>query len=182
MRKIFFWDALDALNMGIACAVTYFLATQVLSSLVVESNSLLGGMWATASTIYVFRETRDTSVSALVSRLIATFVSFLLCFLYIAAKQPVNALGIGFLVGLCTIIMMLVNRRDAVVTAGITTVVVVVAAKLDPEHALLQAPLRLLDTVVGVLIGAAFKLTALRAAERFGILPSGKDKSPTLRQ
>jgi Fusaric acid resistance protein-like len=120
-----------------------------------QANTLLGGMWAGVATVFVFRETREGSVSAGVSRLIATCVSFALCFIYIALFS-VNAAGIGLAIGLGTIVMMTLRRPDDVVTTGITTTVVLVAA-LDPKHALEQPPLRLLDTVVGVAVGVLLK-------------------------
>jgi hypothetical protein len=44
-----------------------------------KPSDLLGGMWAVAATIFVFRDTHSESLSAGVSRLIATSVSFALC-------------------------------------------------------------------------------------------------------
>ena len=156
MKKLTLWDVIYVINMAVACAISYVLTTKLLGGLVDQANTLLGGMWAAVATVFVFRETREGSVSAGVSRLIATCVSFVLCFIYIALF-PVNAGGIGFVIGLGTTIMMMLGRRDDIVTTGITTTVVLVVAALDPKHALAQPPLRLLDTVVGIAVGVLLK-------------------------
>jgi hypothetical protein len=50
--------ALFALNMAIACTITYAIITDVLAPFVDKSDDLLGGMWAVVATIFVFRDTR----------------------------------------------------------------------------------------------------------------------------
>ena len=65
--------------MAVACAISYVLIAELLGSFIDQANTLLGGMWAAVATVFVFRETREGSVSAGVSRLIATRVSFVLC-------------------------------------------------------------------------------------------------------
>src|SRR5271167_1236912 len=127
MKRPTLWEAIYAFNMAVACAISYFLTTEFLGSFIDHTNSLLGGMWAAVATVFVFRPTREGSIAAGISRLSATCVSFILCFLYIALFS-VNAIGIGFVVGLGTIIMTLLGRRDDIVTTGITTIVVLVVA------------------------------------------------------
>jgi hypothetical protein len=126
-------------------------------------------MWAAVATPFVFRETREGSVSAGISRLIATCVRFVLCFIYIALFS-VNAAGIGVVIGLGTIVMIMLRRPDDVTTTGITTTVVLVVAAIDPKHALAQPPLRLLDTVVGVAVGVLLKGAASYAMARAGLV------------
>jgi len=46
-----------ALNMSIACLITYWIMTHILSRFVDEPSDFLGGMWAVAATVFVFRET-----------------------------------------------------------------------------------------------------------------------------
>jgi uncharacterized membrane protein YccC len=55
---------------------------------------------------------------------------------------------------------MIVGRHEDVVTAGITTAVVMVVAALAPAHAWEEPILRLVDTAVGIAVGlAAARLT-----------------------
>ena len=169
MKKLALWDVIYAVDMAVACAISYIVATELLGRFVDQANTLLGGMWAAVATVFVFRETREGSLSAGISRLIATCVSFALCFIYIALF-PVNAAGISFVIGLGTIVMMMLGRRDDIVTTGITTTVVLVVAAIGPKHALAQPPLRLLDTVVGIAVGVLLKWAASYAAARVGLV------------
>ena len=57
------WDVVYALNMAIACLITYWIMTHTLSRFVDESSDFLGGMWAVVATVFVFRETRLGSLS-----------------------------------------------------------------------------------------------------------------------
>jgi hypothetical protein len=56
-----------------------------------------------------------------------------------------------------TVAMALLGRRDDIVTAGITTAVVMVVAAMSPEDAWHQPLLRLADTMVGITAGVACK-------------------------
>jgi hypothetical protein len=97
-------------------------------------------------------------------------VGFILCFIYIALL-PVTAAGIGLDIGVGTIVMLMLQRHEDIVTTGITTTVVLVVAAIDPRHALAQPPLRLLDTIVGIGVGMLAKWAASYAVDRVGILP-----------
>ncbi|MGV7214641.1 FUSC family protein [Bradyrhizobium sp. UFLA05-112] len=162
--------------MAIACAVSYLLTTELLGGFIDRGDTLLGGMWAAVATLFVFRETREGSVSAGISRLTATFVSFVLSFIYIAFL-PVNAAGIGLVIGVGTIVMLFLGRREDIVTTGITTTVVLVVAAIDPKHALAQPSLRLLDTVVGIGVGMLAKWAGSYAVARAGIIPVSDNAS-----
>ena len=61
--KLSSWDVAYALNMAIACLITYWIMTHTLSRVVDESSDFLGGMWAVVATVFVFRETRLGSLS-----------------------------------------------------------------------------------------------------------------------
>jgi uncharacterized membrane protein YccC len=150
------WDVVYALNMGIACLITYWIITHILSRFVDQSSDFLGGMWAVVATVFVFRETRLRSLSAGIARLIATCVSFALCLLYLLLF-PFTPVGMAALIALGTLVMALLGRRDDIVTVGITTVVVMVVAAMSPADAWQQPLLRLADTVVGIAIGVACK-------------------------
>ena len=82
-RKTIAAAALFALNMAIACTITYAIITHVLAPFVDKSDDLLGGMWAMVATVFVFRDTRVHSVSAGVARLAATTLSIVLCLQYL---------------------------------------------------------------------------------------------------
>ncbi len=112
-------------------------------------------MWAVVATVFVFRDTRDQSLSAGMSRMIATCVSFALCLAYLLFL-PFNPAGMAALIGIGTLSTILLGRRNEIVTTGITTAVVMVVAALSPADAWRQPLLRLLDTVVGVTVGLMF--------------------------
>jgi uncharacterized membrane protein YccC len=150
------WDFAYALEMAIACAISYWLTTHALYPLVNRDSDLLGGMWAVVATMFVFRDTRRHSFSAGMARLIATCVSFALCLLYLWVF-PFTVLGMAVLLGIGTLAMMLLKRRDDIVTTGITTAVVMVVAGMSPLGAWHQPVLRLIDTVAGVAVGVACK-------------------------
>jgi uncharacterized membrane protein YgaE (UPF0421/DUF939 family) len=142
--------------MAVACLIAYWIITQLLSRLVDKPSDLLGGMWAVVAAVFVFRETRVRSLSAGVARLVATCVSFALCLLYLSLF-PFTPVGMAALIGIGTLAMALIGRRDDIVTTGITTAVVMVVAAMSPEDAWHQPLLRLADTVVGIAVGVACK-------------------------
>jgi uncharacterized membrane protein YccC len=154
--KLSSWDIAYALNMAIACLITYWIMTHTLSRFVDEPSDFLGGMWAVVATVFVFRETRLRSLSAGIARLIATCVSFALCLLYLLLF-PFTPVGMAALIGVGTVVMALLGRRDDIVTVGITTAVVMVVAAMSPADAWQQPLLRLADTMVGIAVGVACK-------------------------
>ena len=152
-RKLSRGDVIYALEMAIACAISYWIITYVLSPFVDKASDFLGGMWAVVATVFVFRDSRANTMSAGLERLIATCVSFALCLLYLLLF-PFQPTGMAALIGVGTVVMMLLNRREDIVTTGITTaVVMVVAAMGRPQDAWQQPLLRLVDTVVGIAVG-----------------------------
>jgi uncharacterized membrane protein YccC len=152
-------DIAYSLELTLACLTTFWIITGILRPLVESaSDNLFGGMWAVVATVLVFRNTRDQSLSAGISRMIATCVSFVLCLAYLLFL-PFNPVGMAALIGIGTLSTMLLGRRNEIVTTGITTAVVMVVAALSPDHAWTQPLLRLLDTIVGVSVGLAFVWT-----------------------
>jgi uncharacterized membrane protein YgaE (UPF0421/DUF939 family) len=145
--------------MAIAGLISYSIVTHVLAPFVMTPDALLGGMWASVATVFVFRETRASSLTAGISRLIATGISFALCLVYLVIF-PLHPVGLAALLGIGTIIMMYLGRRDDIVTTGITTAVVMVVAAMSPQDAWQQPVLRLIDTVVGITVGVTCKWTA----------------------
>src|SRR6201987_2120819 len=153
------WKLVYSLNMGIVCAISYWTMTYTLASMVGKDSDLLGGMWSAVATLFVFRGSRDDSLSAGMSRLVATGVSFALCLPYLWFF-PFTVPGLAALIGIGTLAMMLLGRQDDIVTTGITTVVVMVVAAISPTDAWLQPILRLVDTIVGVGVGVGGKCAA----------------------
>jgi uncharacterized membrane protein YgaE (UPF0421/DUF939 family) len=167
----FSWDVAYALNMAIACYITYWIMTRALSRVVDTPSDFLGGMWAVAATVFVYRETRVRSLSAGIARLSATCVSFVLCLLYLSVF-PFTPGGMAALIGIGTLLMALSGRRDDIVTTGITTAVVMVVAGMSPEHAWHQPLLRLADTIVGIAVGVACKWTGSLLLYKFSGKPA----------
>ena len=137
MKKLTPWHAAYAVDMAVACGISYAIITQVLVLFVDRSDVLLGGMWAVVATTFVFRESRESTMSAGLARLIATCVSFALCLAYLLIF-PFTGLGMAVVIGLGTIVMVLLGRQEDIVTTGITTSVVLVAG--SAEHAAGLAP------------------------------------------
>ena len=48
------WDFFYALDMALACFVSYWFTTHILAPVVVEPDAFLGGMWTTVATVFVF--------------------------------------------------------------------------------------------------------------------------------
>jgi uncharacterized membrane protein YccC len=150
------WDVVYSLNMAVACLITYWIITSLLSGFVDQASDFLGGMWAVVAVVFVFRDTRARALSAGIARLIATCVSFALCLPYLMIF-PFTPVGLATLLGIGTLIMAALGRRDDIVTTGITTAVVMVVAAMSPQNAWQQPLLRLVDTVVGIALGVTFK-------------------------
>jgi uncharacterized membrane protein YccC len=144
----------DAITLALACLFSYWIMTSVLNPFVARDDDLLGGMWAAVASAFVVRDTSRASFSAAVARLIATFLSFSLCLIYLLLARP-TALGMALLLAAGTLILLLFHSRNEITTTAITTVVVMVVAILNPSDALSQPLLRLLDTAVGVAVGVA---------------------------
>ena len=159
MKQLTPWHVAYAVFMAIACGISYTIITQVLMQFVARDDVLLGGMWATVATVFVFRESRESTLSAGLARLIATCVSFALCLAYLLIF-PFTGLGMAVVIGAGTIVMMLLGRQEDIVTTGITTTVVLVAAALSTQPAWHQPILRFVDTLVGIAVGVLCKWLA----------------------
>lgn len=154
--KLTAWDVVYSLNMAIACLITYWIITYILSSFPDQASHFLGGMWAVVAVVFVFRDSRAHALSAGIARLIATCVSFALCLPYLLIF-PFTPVGLAILLGIGTLVMAALGRRDDIVTTGITTAVVMVVAAMSPKTAWQQPLLRLFDTVVGIALGVICK-------------------------
>ncbi|MBV9289168.1 MAG: FUSC family protein [Hyphomicrobiales bacterium] len=142
--------------MAIACALSYGAITAILAPFVREGDTMKGGMWAVVATVFVFQETREKALTAGMGRLIATCVSFALCLAYLLIF-PFTGLGMTVVIGLGTFVLIAIGRKEDIVTAGITTTVVMVVAGMNPDDAWPQPILRLFDSLVGIAVGVACK-------------------------
>jgi uncharacterized membrane protein YccC len=154
---------IHGLALGLACLISYWLSTQVVSDIhsLSKTDDMLGGMWSVIATIFVFRLTYSNSISAAASRTVATVVSFVLCIAYLLVF-PFHPLGLAALIGLGAVILLLARRESDVVTAGVTTAVLLVVAAQTPDRAWEPPILRLVDTAVGIAVGLAMAWLARR--------------------
>ena len=142
--------------LAISCVVSYWLITHILANTysISRDDDLLGGMWAVAATIFVYRYSHAESVHAALSRMAATSVSFALCLAYLLIF-PFHVWGMAALIGIGAIVVTAMGRADDTITTGITIAVVMVVAALSPHNAWRQPILRLVDTAVGIGVGVA---------------------------
>jgi uncharacterized membrane protein YccC len=153
------WDVAYAIDMAAAAVITYCLMAYVIPFLVDRPVDPVGVLWAVISTVFVFRDTRARSLSAGLSRLIATFVSFALCLIYLLLF-PANPLAMIVLMTIGTLLMMVLGRRDDIGLTAITTAVIVIVAANVAHDAWQQPLLRLIDTIVGIVVGVTCKWIA----------------------
>ncbi len=147
-------EGIHAVVLGIACLASYEVAKHALAGVhsVAASDANVGGMWAVIATIFVYRDTVNASRSAAISRVAATFVSLVLCLIYLAffSFHPV---GLAVLIVIGSLVMTVLGRPGDAIVTNITTAVLLVIAGLEPHNAWQQPILRLADTVIGVAIG-----------------------------
>ena len=160
LKKPSAWDIVYSITMALACLLSYAVMTELLNAAVEGHDDLIGGMWAAVSTAFVFRDSRQHSLSAGAGRLIATSVSFALCLPYLWLLPPTVA-GMAILLTVGTLLMVLLDRREDIITTAVTTIVVMVVSILNPSDALSQPLLRLIDTLVGVAVGVACSSAAV---------------------
>jgi uncharacterized membrane protein YccC len=154
------WDVAYAVDMALACVITYWIMAAVFLRFGHGASSdLVGGLWAIVATVYVFRDTRAKSLSASIGRMIATGVSFALCLLYLLLF-PFTPMGLAALLAGGTLIMMALGRREEIGLTAVTTAVVMLVASIDPHDAWHQPLLRLMDTLIGVAVGVSCKWIA----------------------
>jgi uncharacterized membrane protein YgaE (UPF0421/DUF939 family) len=148
-----------AVNLAITTFIAYALTTSVTPLLTQRPAQPVGILWTVISAVFVFRDTREHSLSAGSSRLFATCVSFALCLVYLLLF-PANPLGMAIVIAIGTLLMTLANRRDEIGLLAITTAVVLIVAAENPQTSWQQPFLRLADTVAGVTVGIACKWIA----------------------
>jgi uncharacterized membrane protein YccC len=143
-----------ALILAISCVVSFWLITHILADVysISRDDTLLGGMWAVIATIFVYRDSYEQSGGAALSRMSATLVSFALCFVYLLIF-PFHVWGMAALIAIGAVVLAMMGRSNDMITASITTTVVMVVADIGPQDAWREPILRLVDTAVGALIG-----------------------------
>jgi uncharacterized membrane protein YccC len=154
--KLSMWDVVYAVDMAIACLITYWVMVFLLPHLVGWPTTSVGVLWAVISTVFVYKDTRAHSLSAGIARLIATLASFALCLTYLWLL-PVTTIGMAALIAIGALLMMLIDRRDETGLTAITIAVIMIIAASDPQDAWRQPLLRLADTIVGIAVGVACK-------------------------
>jgi uncharacterized membrane protein YccC len=158
--KLSAWDVAYAVAMGLACLITYWIMMEIHDRFGLGASSkVVGTLWAIVATIYVFRDTRANSLSASIGRIIATVVSFALCFIYLLLF-PFTPVGLVAVLAGGTLIMMALGRRDEIGLTAVTTAVVMLVAAIDAQAAWQQPLLRLMDTLIGIAVGVACKWIA----------------------
>jgi uncharacterized membrane protein YccC len=152
-------------GLGISSLIAFLLVTRVVAPIhsISKASDQLGGMWAVIATLFVYREGHRESIKAALTRVSATLLSLVLCLVYLLIFS-FHPLGLAVLIGLGTFLLMAVGRDQLVVTAGITTAVVMVVAAVSPHDAWQQPILRGVDTAVGIAVGVVASSIALRLA------------------
>src|SRR5262245_7984585 len=113
LLKLSAWDVTYAIDMAIACFITYWVMTFLLPRIVGWHSTSVGVLWAMISTVFVYKDTRAHSLSAGISRLIATFAGFALCLIYLSLL-PATTIGMGALITVGVLLMIISgpSRRD----------------------------------------------------------------------
>jgi hypothetical protein len=149
------WAIASGTGLTLAAVASYELTTRILTSAISSrDDQMLGGMWSVAATMFVIRESYRDSVSAALSRTGATAVSFVLCLVYLLLF-PFSSWGMAILIGIGAVVLIMIHLPGDVITASITTAVVMVVAGISPHHAWLQPIFRLFDTLIGIAVGIA---------------------------
>jgi hypothetical protein len=164
------WAAASGAGLALAALVSYELTTRILTDAISSrDDQLLGGMWSVIATVFVYRESYKDSVSAALSRIAATSLSFILCLGYLLLF-PFSSWGMTILIAIGAVILIMINRAGEVITTSITTTVVMVVAGISPQHAWRQPILRLFDTLIGIGVGitAAWIVKGLPKLSHFG--------------
>ena len=164
------WAAASGAGLALAALVSYELTTRILTDAISSrDDQLLGGMWSVIATVFVYRESYKDSVSAALSRIAATSLSFILCLGYLLLF-PFSSWGMTILIAIGAVILVIIGRPGEVITTSITTTVVMVVAGISPQHAWRQPILRLFDTLIGIGVGitAAWIAKGLPKLSHFG--------------
>jgi uncharacterized membrane protein YccC len=106
--KLSAWDVAYAVDMAIACLVTYWIMASLLPHWFGWPGTPVGALWAVISTVFVYKDSRVHSLSAGMARLTTTFVSFALCMVYLWLL-PATILGMAALIAIGVLLMFLIG-------------------------------------------------------------------------
>lgn len=153
----------ESVVLGLACLLSFWLTSDVFTRVYVDSrdSDLLGGMWAALATIFVSRASFQESVAAGVSRMSATAISFVICLVYLVFL-PFHPWAFALLIGVSSAVALLIGRPGDATTAAITTAVVLVVSAISPVEPWQQPILRLVDTLIGVVVGVGTAWLSLK--------------------
>src|SRR5262249_4911252 len=159
LSKLSGWDVAYAIDMAIACLVTYWVMIFLLPRLVGWHSTSVGVLWAVISTVFVYKDTRTHSLYAGISRLIATFAGFALCLVYLSLLSALP-IGMGVLIAFGVLLIFSMGVCAQTGLTAITIAIIMIIAANNPQEAWLQPLLRLVDTLIGISIGVACKWVA----------------------
>ena len=145
-----------SVTLALACLASYSLVRYASAGIhsLSHADELIGGLWAVIATAFVFRTTQEESVTAAKTRVVATALSFALCFAYLLFL-PFHAWGLAALIAADTFVLISLGQSGDVGVGGITTAAVMVIAALGPRHAWQKPLIGVAGTVVGIAIGLA---------------------------
>jgi len=109
-QKVSTWDIAYAVDMAIACLITYWVVAFFLPNLAGRPSTSVGILWAVISTVFVYKDTRSHSLSVGISRLIATMISLILCLSYLLLF-PITSFGMAALIFIGTLVTISLGRR-----------------------------------------------------------------------
>src|SRR5262245_36409831 len=161
LLKLSAWDVAYAIDMAIACLITYWVMNFLLPGWVAWHSTSVVVLWAMISAVFVYKDTRTHSLSAGISRLIATFAGFALCLIYLSLL-PATTIGMGALIAIGALLMIIIGRRDETGLTAITIAVIMIVAASNPQDAWLQRLLRLVAILVAISVGLPCKWLALQ--------------------
>lgn len=153
--------------LGLSALACYWFALHVVNPIhrVTATGDTIGALWAAISTVFVYRHSYDESESAALSRVAGTSVSFVLCLIYLALF-PFHLWAIAVLIAIGAFVLAIAGRPQDTMPASLATLVVLVIASIDPHNAWQQPIMRLLDTIVGVLVGLGAVWVSVRLMQR----------------
>ena len=159
LHKISTWHVAYAVNMSVACLITYWIMVSLLPHVTGRPTPPVSVLWAVISAVFVYKNTRRRSLAAGLSRLFTTLVSVVICLAYLSFF-PATSFGMAILIAAGTMLMASLGRFDEIGLTAITTAVIMIVATSDRQSAWAEPLLRLGDTVVGIVIGIVCKWLA----------------------
>src|SRR5215813_12781732 len=147
---------LYSVTLALACLASYSLVRYASAHIhsLSRADDLVGGLWAVIATAFVFRTTEDASITAAKTRVVATALSFALCFVYLLFL-PSHPWGMALLIAVSTLLLIGLGQSGDVGVSAITIGAVMVIAALGPHDPWKQPLIGAVATAVGIAIGYA---------------------------